>query len=135
MITIPDKETLWVQYIEDNSLKYTLPYITTIKAHSICTINLYLALTGLTSSIIPNNTIMNVDIRIDNICVVISPYNIYPIRKDVYIASPPNLGIGLVCTFLSFGISIAPICLAITFARGTNNKLIKNVTKTISKIL
>ena len=24
MITIPDKETLWVQYIEDNSVKYII---------------------------------------------------------------------------------------------------------------
>ena len=24
MITIPDKETLWVQYIEDNSVKYVI---------------------------------------------------------------------------------------------------------------
>ena len=42
---------------------------------------------------------------------------------------PPNLGIGTLCTFLSLGISSAPIKLAIFFTTGTNKAVKKKDDK------
>ena len=68
------------------------------------------------------------------IWIVCSPNNIYPSKNPAYIPSPPSLGIGLVCTFLALGISIAPIKQAILPTIGINNTVNKNVTPTIKNI-
>jgi len=87
-----------------------LPYKTTIDADIICNKNFILAGTGLTSSNKPKTIIIKEAITIDNSSLEKLPNSNIANKKDIYIAKPPILGIGLVCTLLSsFGTSIALI--------------------------
>ena len=108
------------------------PYNGTIEDPTVWASNFHLAGTGFISSKIPVTNMIKLPIKIAFIWTEWTPNNIYPSKKPAYIPRPPNLGIGTLCTFLAFGISIAPINSAIFFTTGINSATKTNVTNTIN---